>query len=105
MSSSPFAFLRGSAIVMAEDLSKTPSTGLTVQACGDAHLANFGVFATPERNLVFDLNDFDETLPGRGSGTSNGWLRASWSPAATAGSPGRRTGMLRGRWFERTPFA
>ena len=64
MVSSPFAFLRGSAIVMAEDLSHSPSTGLTVQACGDAHLANLGVFATPERNFVFDLNDFDETLPG-----------------------------------------
>jgi uncharacterized protein (DUF2252 family) len=64
MASSPFAFYRGAAIVMAEDLAGTPSTGLSVQACGDAHLANFGVFATPERNLVFDLNDFDETLPG-----------------------------------------
>ncbi len=64
MKSSPFAFLRGSAIVMAEDLSGTPTTALTVQACGDAHLMNFGIFATPERNIVFDLNDFDETLPG-----------------------------------------
>jgi uncharacterized protein (DUF2252 family) len=64
MASSPFAFYRGSAIVMAEDLSKTPNTGLTVQACGDAHLANFGVFGAPDRKLVFDLNDFDETLPG-----------------------------------------
>jgi uncharacterized protein (DUF2252 family) len=64
MVTSPFAFLRGSAIVMAEDLAGTPHTGLTVQACGDAHLSNFGIFATPERNIVFDLNDFDETLPG-----------------------------------------
>ncbi len=64
MLTSPFAFLRGSAIVMAEDLSHTPVSGLHVQACGDAHLMNFGIFATPERNLVFDLNDFDETLPG-----------------------------------------
>jgi uncharacterized protein (DUF2252 family) len=64
MRTSPFAFLRGSAIVMAEDLSRTPTTGVTVQACGDAHMLNFGVFATPERNVVFDLNDFDETLPG-----------------------------------------
>jgi uncharacterized protein (DUF2252 family) len=63
MLASPFAFLRGSAVVMASDLATTPATGLKVQACGDAHLANFGIFATPERNLVFDVNDFDETLP------------------------------------------
>jgi uncharacterized protein (DUF2252 family) len=61
---SPFTFLRGSASVMAFDLSRTPITGLTVQACGDCHLSNFGLFATPERNLVFDVNDFDETIPG-----------------------------------------
>ena len=64
MSLSPFAFLRGSAIVMASDLAKTPISGIKVQICGDAHVSNFGVFATPERNLVFDVNDFDETLPG-----------------------------------------
>jgi uncharacterized protein (DUF2252 family) len=58
-----FAFLRGSAALMAHDLSVTPVSGIRVQACGDCHLANFGLFATPERNLVFDLNDFDETLP------------------------------------------
>ena len=61
---SPFAFLRGSSIVMAHDLAATPVTGMQVQLCGDAHLANFGVYASPERNLLFDLNDFDETLPG-----------------------------------------
>jgi uncharacterized protein (DUF2252 family) len=64
MASSPFAFFRGAALPMASDLARTPRSGLTVQACGDAHLANFGVFASPERNLVFDINDFDETLPG-----------------------------------------
>jgi uncharacterized protein (DUF2252 family) len=64
MSLSPFAFLRGSAGVMASDLAKTPVSGIKVQICGDAHLSNFGFFATPERNLVFDVNDFDETLPG-----------------------------------------
>ena len=64
MLTSPFAFLRGSAVIMASDLAPTPVTGLRVQACGDAHLGNFGVFATPERNLIFDVNDFDETLPG-----------------------------------------
>lgn len=64
MVSSPFAFFRGGALVMAADLASTPSSGLTVQLCGDAHLSNFGFYATPERNLVFDLNDFDETLPG-----------------------------------------
>ncbi|HEY3669330.1 MAG TPA: DUF2252 domain-containing protein [Acidimicrobiia bacterium] len=60
---SPFTFLRGAAEVMAHDLASTPTSGLRVQACGDAHLLNFGVFATPERHLVFDVNDFDETLP------------------------------------------
>jgi uncharacterized protein (DUF2252 family) len=64
MAASPFAFLRGSAAVMAADLAATPSSGLVVQLCGDAHLSNFGVFATPERKLVFDINDFDETHPG-----------------------------------------
>jgi uncharacterized protein (DUF2252 family) len=64
MLASPFAFLRGSATVMAHDLATTATTGIHVQACGDAHLLNFGLFATPERNLVFDVNDFDETLPG-----------------------------------------
>src|SRR3989442_335740 len=64
MIASPFGFLRGSAIVMAGDLAATPVTGLQVQMCGDAHLGNFGVYATPERNEVFDVNDFDETLPG-----------------------------------------
>jgi uncharacterized protein (DUF2252 family) len=64
MKQSPFAFYRGTAAVMACDLAVTPVTGLRVQACGDAHLANFGAYATPERNLVFDVNDFDETLAG-----------------------------------------
>ena len=64
MMASAFAFYRGGARIMATDLAKTPVTGLTVQACGDAHLANFGLFASPERTLVFDLNDFDETLAG-----------------------------------------
>ena len=61
---SPFTFYRGAAIVMAHDLASTPRSGLNVQCCGDAHLSNFGVFASPERQLVFDINDFDETLPG-----------------------------------------
>jgi uncharacterized protein (DUF2252 family) len=61
---SPFTFYRGAALIMASDLASTPRSGLTVQCCGDAHLSNFGMFASPERNLVFDLNDFDETLPG-----------------------------------------
>lgn len=60
---SPFAFLRGSAALMAHDLASTPTTGVQVQACGDCHLLNFGLFATPERNLVLDINDFDETHP------------------------------------------
>ena len=60
---SPFAFLRGAAAIMAYDLARTPVSGIHVQAGGDAHLMNFGGFATPERHLVFDVNDFDETLP------------------------------------------
>ena len=64
MSASAFTFYRGAARIMADDLSRTPDSGLTVQLCGDAHLMNFGSFASPERRLVFDLNDFDETLPG-----------------------------------------
>jgi uncharacterized protein (DUF2252 family) len=64
MVQSPFAFYRGAAAVMAADLARTPTTGLRVQACGDCHLLNFGGFATPERRLLFDINDFDETLPG-----------------------------------------
>ncbi len=61
---SPFTFFRGAALIMASDLSTTPRSGLTAQVCGDAHLSNFGVFGSPERSLVFDCNDFDETLPG-----------------------------------------
>ena len=61
---SPFTFYRGAAKIMAADLADTPVAGLDVQLCGDAHLSNFGLFASPERRLLFDLNDFDETLPG-----------------------------------------
>jgi uncharacterized protein (DUF2252 family) len=61
---SPFTFYRGAALVMAADLATTPSSGLRAQLCGDAHLSNFGVFGSPERRLIFDVNDFDETLPG-----------------------------------------
>jgi uncharacterized protein (DUF2252 family) len=64
MLTSPFAFYRGAALIMAADLARTPSSGLRAQLCGDAHLSNFGGFASPERNLVFDINDFDETAPG-----------------------------------------
>ena len=61
---SPFTFYRGAAKIMAADLADTPRAGLDVQLCGDAHLSNFGIFASPERRLMFDVNDFDETLPG-----------------------------------------
>ena len=61
---SPGTFYRGAALIMASDLAATPRSGVTVQLCGDAHLSNFGVFGSPERQLVFDINDFDETLPG-----------------------------------------
>jgi Uncharacterized protein conserved in bacteria (DUF2252) len=61
---SPFTFYRGAALIMATDLATTPRSGLSVQVCGDAHLSNFGLFASPERATMFDVNDFDETLPG-----------------------------------------
>jgi uncharacterized protein (DUF2252 family) len=64
MTASPFAFFRGAAIIMADDLSRSEHSGIITQLCGDAHLANFGAYGSPERRLVFDLNDFDETLPG-----------------------------------------
>src|SRR4029077_12511110 len=61
---SPFTFYRGGALIMAADLAGTPRSGVTVQVCGDAHLSNFGLFGTPERQMLFDINDFDETIPG-----------------------------------------
>src|SRR5262249_22484539 len=63
MMQTPFTFYRGAALNMAADLATTPATGLRVQACGDCHLLNFGAFSTPERREIFDINDFDETLP------------------------------------------
>jgi uncharacterized protein (DUF2252 family) len=63
MTQSPFVFHRGASALMAADLARTPISGIRVQACGDAHLMNFGSFATPERNIIFDINDFDETVP------------------------------------------
>lgn len=64
MLASPFTFYRGAATIMAADLATAATSGLTVQVCGDVHLSNFGLFGSPERRLVFDINDFDETLPG-----------------------------------------
>jgi uncharacterized protein (DUF2252 family) len=64
MLASPFAFYRGAALIMASDLAQTPRSGVSVQVCGDAHLSNFGMFGTPERRMIFDINDFDETAPG-----------------------------------------
>src|SRR4029079_15517677 len=64
MLASPFAFYRGAAIIMAADLAASEHTGITGQLCGDAHVSNFGLFGSPERSLAFDINDFDETLPG-----------------------------------------
>jgi uncharacterized protein DUF2252 len=85
MVESPFGFFRGAAIVMAADLAATPSTGLNVQVCGDGHLVNFGAFGTPERRLIFDVNDFDETLPGPWEWDIKRLAAASWSQR------GRRT--------------
>ena len=97
MLASPFAFYRGAAAIMAADLAPTPQSGLRVQLCGDAHLSNFGGFASPERALVFDVNDFDETLPGPGSGTSSASRRASRSPGASNGFPAGRPAARRAR--------
>jgi uncharacterized protein (DUF2252 family) len=89
MATSAFAFYRGAAAIMAADLAATPSTGLVTQICGDAHLSNLGVFASPERQLLFDLNDFDETLPGPWE-----WdlkrLAASFTIAARSNGLGKR---------------
>jgi uncharacterized protein (DUF2252 family) len=89
MGTSAFAFYRGAAAIMAADLASTPTSGLVTQICGDAHLSNLGVFATPERQLLFDLNDFDETLPGPWE-----WdlkrLAASFTIAARSNGLGKR---------------
>ena len=106
MAASPFAFFRGAAAVMAADLARTPVSGLDVQACGDAHLSNFGAFAAPDRRLVFDLNDFDESLPGPWewdlkrlaasfaiAGRENGFKRKERAAAVLAAARGYREAM------------
>ena len=103
---SPFTFYRGAALPMAADLAHTPASGLRVQLCGDAHLSNFGAFASPERNLVFDVNDFDETLPGpfewdvkrlaaslAVAGRDNGFPAKARRKIALAAGEGYRTAM------------
>src|SRR5262249_29052538 len=91
MLANSFAFLRGAAAVMAEDLRHQPVVGIAVQACGDCHLMNFGAFATPEQNILFDINDFDETLPGVDFTADLKRLAASVAVAAlTAGFPKKR---------------
>ena len=103
---SPFTYFRGAALPMAADLAQTPTSGLRVQLCGDAHLANFGVYASPERRLVFDLNDFDETLPGpfewdvkrlaaslEVAGRDNGYARKDRRKIVLAAVAGYRTAM------------
>ena len=103
---SPFTFYRGAALPMAADLATTPASGLRVQLCGDAHLSNFGAFASPERRLVFDVNDFDETLPGpfewdvkrlaaslTVAGRDNGFPAKACRKIALAAGEGYRTAM------------
>lgn len=105
---SPFTFYRGAALIMASDLATTPTSGLRVQACGDAHLSNFGVFASPERDLVFDINDFDETTPGpwewdvkrllaslEVAGRSHGYTAAERRGVLLAGAKQYRTAMAK----------
>jgi uncharacterized protein (DUF2252 family) len=103
---SPFTFYRGAALVMAADLASTPTSGLRAQVCGDAHLSNFGVFGSPERRLMFDVNDFDETLPGPWewdvkrlcasleiAGRNNGFTDAERRTVVLAGARQYRTSM------------
>jgi uncharacterized protein (DUF2252 family) len=111
---SPFTFYRGAALPMAADLADTPASGLRVQLCGDAHLSNFGAFASPERRLVFDVNDFDETLPGpfewdvkrlaaslAVAGRDNGFPRKARRKIVLAAAESYRTAM---RGFAGQPF-
>ena len=111
---SPFTFYRGAALPMAADLASTPASGLRVQLCGDAHLSNFGAFASPERRLVFDVNDFDETLPGpfewdikrlaaslAVAGRDNGFPAKARRKIVLAAAEGYRTAM---REFAGQPF-
>ncbi|MHB1431091.1 MAG: DUF2252 domain-containing protein [Streptosporangiaceae bacterium] len=111
---SPFTFYRGAALPMAADLATTPAAGLQVQLCGDAHLSNFGAFASPERNLVFDVNDFDETLPGpfewdvkrlsaslAVAGRDNGFPAKARRAIVLAAAEAYRTAM---RQFAQQPF-
>ena len=111
---SPFTFYRGAALPMAADLASTAASGLQVQLCGDAHLSNFGAFASPERRLVFDVNDFDETLPGpfewdvkrlaaslAVAGRGNGFPAKARRKIALAAAEGYRTAM---RGFAEQPF-
>jgi len=111
---SPFTFYRGAALPMAADLAGTPASGLRVQLCGDAHLSNFGAFASPERRLVFDVNDFDETLPGpfewdvkrlaaslAVAGRASGFPAKARRTIALAAAEGYRTAM---RGFAGQPF-
>src|SRR3954449_11798037 len=108
MIASPFTFYRGTAAIMASDLSSSPTTGLRVQCCGDAHLSNFGLFAAPDRRPVFDLNDFDETLPAPFewdvkrlvasfvvAARDNGHRRAEQRTAARAAAAAYRTTMVK----------
>ena len=106
MSASAFTFYRGGALIMASDLADTPVTGIDVQACGDAHISNFGLFSSPERRTVFDINDFDETLPGPWEwdvkrlaasveicGRDNGFSKKKRKAAVLACAQGYREGM------------
>ena len=92
MAASPFAFYRGAAAIMAHDVAATPAVGLPVQACGDCHLMNFGAFSSPEGNVLFDINDFDETHPGVDFVVDLKRLVASVAVAALGGGPAGQEG-------------
>ena len=97
MTENPFSFLRGAAAVMANDLAHQPIAGAPVQACGDCHLMNFGAFNTPENNILFDINDFDETLPGVDFTIDVKRLAASIAVAAKAADMPSKRALLGGR--------
>ena len=120
MLASRFAFYRGAAAIMAADLASTPDSGIRVQCCGDAHLANFGAYESPERSLVFDINDFDETITGpwewdvkrlppasssrrRTSGTTSGRRARRWRAPCAGYRQAMRTSHDNGRSRSGTP--
>jgi hypothetical protein len=102
MVASPYGFLRGTAIVMAEDVAHLPATGINPVICGDSHFGNFGFYASPERDLVIDLNDFDEAHPGGWEWDLRRLVASIWWPAGRTTTASRPASWLPGRAWPRT---